>query len=402
MGHTSHSPSGYDRWSVCTASVYAIGVDKETGLIPQEDEGSDAAREGTAAHQLFANALDLRISPRVFIGDSIHVDDLGERWTVDAEMGEEVDRAYEYVMEHISPNAKVWVEKKLSLDKVLPGQKGTADVTVLPANSTVLHVFDLKYGKGKHVEVVDNNQTKLYAIGAFDNLLTYEEKKRVTTIMLHIVQPRTGNINSWSMSKRDMEMFRVEAHGKYQESIDPERRQFVSGRHCWFCDRRFRCVHLIKRFIKMATGKEITSLDEIGDLDDFRNPDSFTDEELAQMWHMLDFLGAWANNMKKFMDAEAARGREFPGLKLVEGRKGKREWTDEEKADQYLAEKGLDDDQRYKKSLVTVAQAEKIIGRKKLDETFGDLYEQAAPKPTLASADDPRTEYRDVLLSEFD
>jgi hypothetical protein len=402
MGHTSHSPSGYDRWSICTASVHAIGVDRETGLIPKDDQGSEAAREGTAAHQLFAIALDMRVSPRTMIGSSIYVEDLGENWVVDAEMGEEVDRSYEYVMEHLSPNATMWVEKKLSLNKVLPEQKGTADVTLLPVDAPVLHVFDLKYGKGKHVEVVDNNQTKLYAIGAFDNLLTYEQKKWIKEIRLHIVQPRTGNIASWSMSKRQMELFRVEAHGKYQESIDPDLRTFVSGRHCWFCDRRFRCIHLIKRFIEMATGKEIARLDEIGDLDDFRNPDSFTDEELAQMWPMLDFLGAWANNMKKFMDAEAARGRNFPGLKLVEGRKGNRKWKDEDQVDKYLQEKGLDDDQRYKKSLATVAQAEKIIGRKNLDDDFKELFDQSAPKPTLAAADDPRIEYNQVLLSEFD
>lgn len=400
MGHTSHSPSGYDRWSVCTASVHAIGQAKQVGLINDEDTGSDAAREGTAAHQVFAICLDVRVSPRTLIGETIYVDDLGESWKVDAEMGEEVDRSYEYVMDHLTPNAQVWVEKKLSLHRVLPNQKGTADVTVLPAQGPVLHVFDLKYGKGKHVEVVDNNQTKLYGIGAYDNLLTDADRQRVKIIRLHIIQPRTGNIASWDIDVSDLERFRAEAKAKYWQSMDPEQRQFVAGRHCWFCDYRFRCTHLIKSILMMAI--DSNDLTDLNDIDAFKSADAFTDEELAHLWPMLDFIGAWANNMKKFMDAEAARGREFNGLKLVEGRKGNRQWTDEELAEQYLESKGLDEDKRYKKTLVTVAQAEKIVGRKNLDDEFKELFSQGSAKPTLATADDPRTEYNQSLLSEFD
>jgi len=158
MGHTPFSPSGYDQWSKCTASIPTVNQDRKIGLIATDDGGSEYAREGTVAHALLAICLDMRMSPREFIGDSIFVEDLGEHHTVDAEMGEETDKAYEYIMDFVTPGAQVWVEQKLSLDKVLPGQKGTGDVLILDAKKKRLHVFDLKYGKG-HVRFGDRKFT---------------------------------------------------------------------------------------------------------------------------------------------------------------------------------------------------------------------------------------------------
>lgn len=397
MGHSPFSPSGYDQWSVCTASVPAIDQDKKTGLIVTDDTSSDYAREGTVAHAVLAICMDLRMSPREFIGHRIYVDDLGEECEVDAEMGEEVDRAYEYVLTFVTPGCNVWVEQKMPLDKVLPGQKGTGDVIVYDPRAKRLHVFDLKYGKGKRVEVTNNSQMKLYGIGAFDNLLTRQERTDLSDLMLHVVQPRIENIDSWVFTKGDLERFRVEAHQRFQEANDPERRKFVAGEHCWFCDRRARC-----RTLKDSIFAKAVDDPEADAFDAFKNPDSMSNEELATLHPMLGFIGAWATNVRKFMEDRAMRGESFPGLKLVDGKKGRREWKDQEAADKYLAEKGLDDEQRYEKSLLSVAKAEKTIGRKKLDEGFKSLFRQSDGKPSLTSEDDPRPSVNQSLADEFD
>jgi len=397
MGHTSRSPSGYDQWSVCTASVDAIESDKKIGLIATDDGGSDYAREGTVAHALLALSLDMRMSPRDFMYEEIFVDDLNETAVIEPEMAEEVDKAYEYVMDFVTPGAEVWVEQKMPLEKVLPGQKGTADVVVLAANKKRLHVFDLKYGKGKRVEVTNNSQMKLYGIGAFDHLLDRKIRTQLKDLMLHVVQPRIENIGNWVFDKGDLERFRVEAFQRYQETLDPERRKFVAGEHCWFCDRRARC-----RTLKESIYSKIIEDPEADAFDAFKNPDSMTNEELAEIHPMLSFIGAWATNVRKFMEDRAAQGEQFPGLKLVEGKKGTRRWKDETKADQYLQEKGLDDDQRYQKKLQSPAQAEKIIGRKNLDDSFKQLIDQPDGKPSLAPADDPRPSVDQSLADEFD
>lgn len=397
MGHTNRSPSGYDQWSVCTASVDAIEQDKKIGLIVTSDEGSEYAREGTVAHALLAICLDLRMSPRDFMDEEIYVDDLDETWTVEAEMAEEVDKAYEYIMDFVTPGALVWVEQKMSLNNVLLGQKGTADVVILPADHKRLHVFDLKYGKGKFVKVENNSQMKLYGIGAFDELMGRRIRAEIEDLMLHVVQPRIGNIASWVFSKAHLEEFREEARSRYKETMDPKRRKFVAGEHCWFCDRRARC-----RTLKESIYSLIIEDPEADAFDAFKNPDSMTNEELAKIHPMLSFIGAWATNVRKFMEDRAVQGENFPGLKLVEGKKGARQWKDEKAAEKYLEEKGLDEDQRYKKSVVSPAQAENIIGRKKVDDQFKKLINQSDGKPSLAEADDPRPSVDQSLADEFD
>lgn len=436
MGHTTRSPSGYERWSICTASPDAIEQDKKAGLIASDgdrnpartllaqalmafngtegindarslllsallsldgDNGSKYAQEGTVAHALLAICLDLRLSPREFIGADIYVEELGERRHIGHEMGEEVDKAYEYIMDFVTPGATVWVEQKMPLDKVLPGEKGTADVVILPADKKRLHVFDLKYGQGLYVEVRDNSQTKLYGIGAFDNLLDRKERTELKDIMLHIVQPRLGNIGSWVWPKADLEKFRVEAYQKHSDSQDPDRRKFVAGEHCWFCDRRARC-----RTLKDSVYKWIVDDPEADAFDAFKNPDSMTNEELANLHPMLEFIGAWATNVRKFMEQRALRGEVYPGLKLVEGKKGKREWRNVEDAEEYLEKKGLSEDQRYTKTLLSPAQTENVLGRKKLDAEFKNLYTQSDGKPSLAAMDDPRQSVDDSIADMFE
>ncbi|ATN93259.1 hypothetical protein [Marinobacter phage PS6] len=397
MGHTNRSPSGYDQWSVCTASVDAIEDDKKAGLIATDDGGSEYAREGTVAHALLAICLDLRMSPRDFMGEEILVDELNETFTVEPEMAEEVDKAYEYIMDFVTPGAQVWVEVKMPLDKVLPGQKGTADVVILPADRKRLHVFDLKYGKGMFVHVQNNSQMKLYGIGAFDELLDRKIRTRLEDLMLHVVQPRIGNIDNWVFEKGALERFRVEAYQRYQETMDPKRRKFVAGKHCWFCDRRSRC-----RTLKDSIYAWIMDDPTADAFDAFKNPDSMTDDELAGIHPMLSFIGAWATNVRKFMDDRAVQGKQYPGLKLVEGKIGARQWKDEKAADEYLKKKGLDEDQRYKKTLQSPAQAENIIGRKKVDDDFKKLFTQSDGKPSLAPDDDPRPSVDQSLADEFD
>ncbi|KAE8546164.1 DUF2800 domain-containing protein [Marinobacter nauticus] len=397
MGHTPYSPSGYDRWSICTASVQATDQDIKTGLIAKDDDGSEYAREGTVAHALLAICLDLRVSPREFIDQTIFVEDLVGEYPVDAEMGDEVDKAYEYVMDFITPGAQVWVEQKMPLTKVLPGQKGTADVVILPADRKRLHVFDLKYGKGLFVEVAENSQMKLYGIGAFDELLDRRQRTDLQDLMLHVVQPRIGNIDNWVWQKSELEKFRIEAYSRYQEARNPEKRKFVAGEHCWFCDRRSRC-----RTLKESIYSWIIEDPDADAFDAFKNPDSMSNEELASLHPMLSFISAWATNVRKFMEDRAAQGVEFPGLKLVEGKKGTRQWKNEEDADKYLERKGLDDDKRYKKSLLSVAQAEKTIGRKNLDDDFKKLFVQPDGKVSLAPVDDPRPAISESLADEFD
>lgn len=398
--HTQRGPSGYSRWSVCTASPAAIEDAHRKGLIPV-DNSSEYSREGTVAHYLLETALTIGCSPRDWIGEELYVPDLKESFIISPEMGEETDKAYEYICAFIGEGAILWVENKLKLDNVTPGEKGTADIVTLVQDGLdlVLHVMDFKYGAGIPVPVENNGQMQLYTIGAFDQLLDYEQRKKVSKIFIHVVQPRMGNIAAWEVTKGQLEKFRVEANGKFKITKDPLRREFVPGSHCRFCDFKTRCRTLKESIYKWAIEDESNT-----GFDGFRSPETMTDDQLAELWPMLDFFSAWASNMKKYMDTEAARGREFKNLKLRAGTQGKRQWKNAADAEFYLLfEEGLSAAQAYNQELLSPAQAEKLIGRKKLDqERFAELVTRTDAKPTLALANDPRPSYQQIMADEFD
>lgn len=404
--HTHRSPSGYSRWSVCTASPEAIKeFSKSPEYAPEKDD--EHSEEGTFAHELFASALDLGLDPREYDGANFYSNDLGESRVVDLEMAEYLSECFERVHDFMPPGSKYWVERKLNLERVTPGEEGTADVSVLeplPGGKYNLHVFDLKYGAGIIVPVVKNSQLMLYTLGVIDNLLSMEEKSSLSGIHLHILQPRLRNICVWETTRPFLEKFRLEANKKHAETFDPEMRKFVPGEHCRFCAKAIRCQPLKESvFIKV--------FEEDGDLsfDSFLNPLTLTDDELGEVWPLLDMISAWTKNIKDYMTEQALRGREFKNLKLITGTKGKRAWKnpDDEAIPKFLKKSGVNDDQIYTKTVITPAVAEKKIGRKKMNangltETFKNLYNQSDAKPQLAKSDDPRPEYRPAMDDEFD
>lgn len=76
--HAKLSPSSADRWVSCTASVSA-----QEGL---SDDGSEAARQGTACHQMAAEVLEHGVDPQSYLGRKMlfwvhpESDSNGEDW----------------------------------------------------------------------------------------------------------------------------------------------------------------------------------------------------------------------------------------------------------------------------------------------------------------------------------
>lgn len=391
------APSAYDQWMNCTASAVAVFKERISGVLPKQEEKGESAEEGIVAHEVLELSMTLMISPRDFIGQTLQVEQLSKSVTVDAEMGEELDKAYDYIKDFITPGSKVWVEQQVSLDKFLPDSKGKADVVILSADGKTLHVFDLKYGRGIVVHAMKNGQMQLYGLGVIDCVLDMNQRILLEDVVLHVVQPRIGNIDSWKTTKHDLERFRLRVRDKFMIASDPEKRSFSPGSHCFFCERKAVCKPLADSiYSTVFEDNEPTGFDDI------KNPDTLTTEELAKMYPMLDFISSWVYNIKRFMEAQALRGTEYPGLKVVEGKKGTRSWKNEEEATKYLLEKGFDDEKLYKKTIISPAQAENLIGRKKLDSEFKELFTQPGGKPNLVTEDDPRPTLAEALANEFD
>lgn len=389
MTRLSFPPSGYKRWGTCTASPAAT-----VGMKGDRTKDKD---EGLIAHELQAFCITMEIDPISMIGETISVKDVGEE-VVTGELAEYVSQSIRYLLDQVDPTWVKEVELKVDLDHVIPGQKGYADFMAYDFDKPfVIHMADLKYGRGVKEKAERNGELMLHALGVL-NSLTKAKQGRVEKFILHIVQPRLGHFESWEISKKDLLGFADEVRQKVEEANDESKRKFVASVDgCRFCEKKKDCVKLKESiFAKAVLGKNA-----FGGID-LKDPDTLSDEELVEMWDWLDFISAWAKNIKEHMNKSALGGKQYPGMKLVEGTEGKREWKDEEKAVVILEEMGLQDFEIYNQSVRTAPQIEKQLGKKVFVEKLGELIKRDPAVPKLVKDSDPGVPLNQARAAEFD
>lgn len=157
MAHARLSPSSASRWMTCPGS--AALCDGE------DDEGSDYAAEGTAAHEL-AERILLGANGKDLVGKRA---ENGVKWAKD--MLRDVMVYVTLVQDMVtSTGGKLHVEVKVPIEHLTGeyGAKGTSDIVI--ETETELIVCDLKFGRGVEVSAVENKQLRIYALGALEKL----------------------------------------------------------------------------------------------------------------------------------------------------------------------------------------------------------------------------------------
>jgi hypothetical protein len=102
----------------------------------------------------------------------------------------------------------------------------------------------------------------------------------------------------------------------------------------------------------------------------------------------IKLLEQWVKAIQHRAYEALDEGKEVPGYKLVEGRSTRR-WADEKEVSKKL-EESLEEDDVYQRKLITVAQAEKLLGKKEFAEMFADDVSRPAGKATIAPESDKR------------
>lgn len=120
-------------------------------------------------------------------------------------------------------------------------------------------------------------------------------------------------------------------------------------------------------------------------------------EQLSSSLTRVPLIKAWVAAVEAAAYSHLEQGQHLPGYKLVEGR-SLRKWRDESEVYHRLTEAGLDGEDIYESKLISVAQAEKTLGRKAFAELMNDLVEKPAGKPSVVPEDDNRP----ALNSVFD
>lgn len=368
--HALLSASGASRWMNCTPSARFEEDFPEQG-------SSSFAEEGTLAHEL----ADIEL--RLFNGEikkaqhKKYVADIEANDLYSEEMPEEVDKYVQYVVEQFgeaerkTEGARLLIEQRVDLTQWIPKGFGSNDAIIIADG--VMEVIDLKYGRGIRVSAENNPQLMLYGLGAYyKNSMMYD----IHVVRLSIVQPRLNNTSVWDISVDDLLAWGENEVKVRAAMAFAGEGEFVAGDHCKWCRAKPRCRAYADLNTEMAKH-------------DFADPNKLTDNELVEALDAINNIQDWLKTVSTYMLNEALEGRQFPGLKLVEGR-AKRSWADEDSAVKALRSK------RYAMKDITntkikgIGDIEKLVKKQNFDDIVGEFVIKPQGKPALVPESDKR------------
>lgn len=359
-GHAKLSPSSSERWLACPASIVRA---PET-----EDEGSEAAHEGTAAHAFaefcLKNKLNARTAP--FPKEISNYDT--------PELRDFIQTYIEYVQRIAG---EVFIEQKLNIFKEFE-VFGTADAVVVTEEG-VIHVVDLKYGRGILVDVEENTQLLLYGVGglAFDWL----SKVPVHTVVVHIVQPRRNNLVSKSYSVEELGQWVTENQHLVKRAYDGTN-EATPGSHCKWCPIKSECRERAEQNLKLA------SFDFEAVAPACSDTELMSEAELTKVFLNIKTFRNWLDDVETKV-ATLAHDHPVAGLKWVAGRVA-RVIRDQDAAAVLLRDLNIEPFQPAK--MIGITEIEKQVKLKGLTivDVFGKIIEVVAGKPALVSDEDKR------------
>ena len=358
-GHAVLSASSSHRWLNCNPSAR---LEQEF-----EDWETEAAAEGTAAHALAEHKLRKALKMRSSRPQSQFDSD---------EMEEHTDSYVEFVLEQLDrakqycTDPMILIEQKLDFSCYVPDGFGTGDCLIV-ADKT-LHIIDFKYGLGVLVDAYENPQMMLYALGAlriFDSLYDIEK------VSMSIFQPRRENVSTWSIPVTELKQWADETLKPKAELAYAGKGEYVPGAWCQFCKAAVKCRARADARMELAKYE-------------FALPPLLTDAEIEDILGKLDDLTKWANEIIAYaQDAAINHGKHWTGFKVVES-KTNRKYTDEAAVIEAANAAGYHD--IYKKSLISITEMEKLMGKKTFSEILGEYVKKPQGKPTLVPASDKR------------
>lgn len=392
-GHARLGPSGAHRWLFCTGSVNA-----EEGM---KDTAGLFAAEGTAFHEWAADCLEIGLEPQDLYGAEMEVE--GFHFIMSEDMGRHMVSGLERVRRE-AENSTLYVETLVDTSRWLgPDQFGTADVIIVQRYRKRIVIFDWKYGRGVPVGAKNNAQLKLYALGAIAFL---NEQGIYPTndweVLTIIEQPRhhLGG-GEWKTTVGDLLAFGEWAGQQAAETRRPDAPRTAGEEQCEYCKAKARCQTFADwnyETMQFEFDEEAAELDVAQPLPDIL---TLSPEHRVAIYRNKSLIEKWLKAIHASLLVDYSRGDPTPGLKMVDGRMGKREYKpghlDEivETLEDYL------EDMAYEKKLLTPAKAEAALGRKTYEKALAKFVRQGDPKPALVAADDVRPA-RQTLDEKFD
>ena len=198
--------------------------------------------------------------------------------------------------------------------------------------------------------------------------------------MIHIYQPRINHIDSWEISTKDLLAFGEFAHARAKECLLDNSPRLPGDSQCQFCKAKATCKAL-ESHVHSVIGDEFDNLESV---------------ETVNIKNVLDnksLIEGWLKSVEAYAMDTIQSGGDVDGYKLVSGR-SLRAWRDESKVIETLSDKL--GDKLYTKKMVTVAQAEKLVGKKAFSDLSPELVVKPDGKPTLVPVTDKREALKNI------
>lgn len=372
--HAKLSASGSEKWMTCTPSAHL-----EDQFV---DEGSEFAREGTFAHEIFELALKtyLYMVPEAEAHARYAKLKQDPFWS--QEMQDHVKNAVDVVKARIEEARErckdpvFMVEQRLDFSEWVPEGFGTGDFVII--TDGLIEVLDLKYGKGIRVDAENNSQMRLYGLGAYNELsMLYD----TTEVRMTILQPRLDNYPSETLSTNALLEWAYDKVVPAAKLAWEGQGMFVPGDHCnsCFCKARFQCK--ARGDASLALAKEEFAL---------AKPELLTEEQICTVLDKGTQLAKWINDVQAYALEQAEKqGKKWPGFKLVEGRSN-RKYKDQAEVAAALLAAGVPESVIYERSLLGITAMQAAIGKKVFTGVLNDLIVKPAGSPTLVPEGDKR------------
>lgn len=349
--------------------------------IKEEDEAGEAAQFGTEAHAL-AEAYIIQSLKLVPYEPNVRLtpEDVKASLKLYSQEMEYLATAYaNYVVDTVGFEAKrtgeqpvVLVEQYLEMDYA-PDTHGTLDCGIIAGDT--LTVIDNKTGYVKVTAEEDgelNSQLAIYGLYAYK---CYREVYPIKQVRLIVFQERIHNISEVTVSAEQLEAWEREKLIPAAKNALSDNPRSASGWWCKYCPGRAICRR--------------RSEDAFAVAGDMKKPDFMTDAEIEQVLPKLDALIDYAEAVREYALKKAVeQGRKWSGFKLVESAT-KRKITDEEAVGKILTDAGF---MPFAQKLLSIADMQKLVGKKKFDELVGGYIVKPKGQPVLAPEGDSRTE----------
>lgn len=380
-GHAILSPSSSERWLNCTPSArLADAAGSKT---------SEYAEEGTTAHELAEHVLGCW-TDGTFLPECEEIpvpENIASNKYYSEEMKEAIGHYvnfvtgefYEMQKGPFGGSVRMYLEEKLDISGYAPESFGSADVSLV--SEQMLHIIDLKYGKGVKVPA-ESPQFKMYALG----VLSKFGGPKVKRIRMSVAQPRLKHFETIEADVRDLldwaeKVLRPKAKLAYEGKGEQ-----VVGSWCQFCPVKATC---------RAQKNEI-----IKDFEEHPDTLVMTDEEIVDMLGKLDRYRSWLESLNQYAYAEAMKGKKWDGYKLVEGRSARKIFDPDKVRDKLL--KTYLEDEVLNVSLKGITDLEKLMGKKVFAAEIGEYVKSQPGAPKLVPDSHPGKDYERDTASDFD